>query len=508
MNYRRSVGAVLSTAALIAAMSPVAAFAKTSGTGITDVEDVSVTVSGLTEGDTATAYQVFDAYIDGNNVLQYKAATGLPEAFDSIDELQKADSNSDEAKAAADAYSQAFADGTATGVAGPVTSSLAGADGKATFTGLDSGYWVVVVTSTSGKAKVYQPTTIDVSPAEKDGKWASNTRAALKSNQIKSEPVSVTKGVKGVGDNYEEKTDQYSVGQSVPFKVTTNVPNYPRDSKDATFKITDTPTAGLEIDASSITVKVGNTAVWENGAATNDGAAAFKTDTTKQQATGYTFDFAKEYVLAHPGKTVEITYNAMLTSAAFSRVVANAADVTGNTAQVAFNPNPYSDSTATPDDKTTVQTYGFVFKKVDQDKNALEGAVFTLYDKDGKEVIKDEKGHAITSTSTIVDGNAYVYFEHLGEGDYVAKETTVPAGKTKAQDVNFTLNKGVATNDNPATTGVTENNYLVAKDAIVDGNQPLLPVTGDAGTLFITIGGVALIGAACIVVSRSRKRSE
>lgn len=501
MNYRRSVGAVLSTAALIAAMSPVAAFAKTSGTGITDVDDVSITVSGLTEGDKATAYQVFDAYIDDNNVLQYKAATGLPEAFDSIDELQEAGSNSDKAKAAADAYSQAFADGTATGVANSVTSSAADKDGKATFTGLDSGYWVVVVTSTSGKTKVYQPTVIDASPVEENKAWAPHTRVALADNQIKSEPVDVKKGV---GENYEEKTDKYSVGQFVPFRVTTNVPNYPADSKDATFTVIDTPTAGLEIDTNSITVTVGGTTVWEKGAATTDGAAAFKTDTTKQAKGGYTFDFAKKYVLAHPGEQVVITYSAKLTSAAFSR---SETDVTGNTAKVTFNPNPYSDSTVTPDKTTKVQTYGFVFEKVDQDKNALEGAVFTLYDKDGNEIM-DEKGNAITSTSTKVNGVAYVYFEDLGAGDYVAKETTVPAGKVKAGDVNFSLNKDVAKNDNPATTDVTENNYLVATDKIVDGNQPLLPVTGEAGTLFITIGGVALIGAACIVVSRSRRRSE
>lgn len=500
MNYRRSVGAVLSTAALIAAMSPVAAFAKTSGTGITDVDDVSITVSGLTEGDTATAYQVFDAYIDGNNVLQYKAATGLPEAFDSIDELQKADSNSDDAKAAADAYSQAFADGTATGVANSVASSPADKDGKATFTGLDSGYWVVVVTSTSGKTKVYQPTVIDASPIEQNNAWAPHTRAALVNNQIKSEPVDIKKGV---GKNYEEKTDKYSVGQMVPFKVTTNVPNYPADSKDATFTVIDTPTAGLEIDTNSITVTVGGTTVWEKGAATTDGAAAFKT-TPAPATTGYTFDFVKEYVLKHPSEQVVITYSAKLTSAAFSR---SETDVTGNTAKVTFNPNPYSDSTVTPDKTTKVQTYGFVFEKVDQDKNALEGAVFTLYDKDGNEIM-DEKGNAITSTSTKVNGVAYVYFEDLGAGDYVAKETTVPAGKVKAGDVNFSLNKDVAKNDNPATTDVTENNYLVATDKIVDGNQPLLPVTGEAGTLFITIGGVALIGAACIVVSRSRRRSE
>lgn len=509
MNYRRSVGAVLSTAALIAAMSPVAAFAKTSGTGITDVEDTSVTVSGLTQGDTATAYQVFDAYIDGNNVLQYKAAAGLPADYDTVDELQKSGSTgSDGAKAAADVYSKAFADGTATGVANKVEATPADADGKATFTGLDSGYWVVVVTSTSGTTKVYQPTTIDASPVEKNGAWAANTKMAENTNQIKSEPMGISKGV---GDDFKKETDKYSVGQLVPFKVTTNVPNYPADSKDATFTIVDTPTDGLEIDTDSITVTVGGTTVWEKGAATTAGATAFKVTPTPA-ATSYTFDFAKDYVLKHPDVVVDVTYNAKLTSAAFSHDDGN---VTGNTAQVTFNPNPYSETTVTPNDTTKVHTYGFVFEKVDQDKNALEGAVFTLYKKvDGKEeVVTGEDGKSpITATSTTVNINgvdhAYVSFEDLGDGDYVAKETTVPAGKVKAPDVSFSLSKDNATSDNPATTDVKENNYLVATDQVIDGNQPLLPVTGEAGTLLITIGGVALIGAACIVVSRSRKRSE
>ncbi|MST73363.1 SpaH/EbpB family LPXTG-anchored major pilin [Olsenella porci] len=501
MNCRRSVGAVLSTAALIAAMSPVVAFAKTTGTGITDVDDTSLTVSGLTSGDTATAYQVFDAYIDGSNVLQYKAATGLPEKYDTVEELQKSgNTGSDGAKAAADAYSKAFADGTATGVATKVEAT-AGADGTATFTGLDSGYWVVVVTSTSGTTKVYQPTTIDASPVEKNGAWAANTTMAQNVNQIKSEPVNVSKGV---GDDFKEETDKYSVGKFVPFKVTTNVPNYPADSKDATFTIVDTPTAGLEIDTSSITVKVGETTVWVDGSATTDGASAFKTDTTKQAKGGYTFDFAKKYVLAHPGADVTVTYNAKLTSAAFSH--ANG-DVTGNTAQVTFNPNPYSETTVTPNDKTKVYTYGFVFEKVDQKENALEGAVFTLYDKAGN-VVKDENNKVITSTSKKVDGKAYVYFEDLGVGDYVAKETTVPAGKVKAADVSFSLNKDDAKFDNPATKDVIENNYLVATDKVVDGNQPLLPVTGQAGTFAITVCGVVLVGTACVIASRGSKRSE
>lgn len=495
MNYRRSVGAVLSTAALIAAMSPIAALAKTSPT---DVADSSITITGLTQGDTVTAYQVFDADIDAANNLNYTSATGLPEAYNTPEKLS-ALTTDDQKKAAGDAYSQAFTkENPATPANSHTATGTAGEDGNATLT-LDSGYWVVIVTSTSGTTKVFQPTTVDASPvAGTDGTYSSKV---LQKQGVKNEPVNVNKGV---GTEYKEKTDQYTVGQDVPFKVTTNVPNYPADSKDATFTVNDQPTDGLKIKANTIKVTVGSITVWENGGKTADGANAFKDATTTQADNGYTFDFAKEFVLAHPGQAVEITYSATLTSAAFSH---SETDVTGNTATVTFNPNPYSSSTVTPDKTTKVQTYGYVFPKTDKDNNALEGAVFTLYDKDGKEV-KDENGKVITSTSTKTGDKAYVYFEDLGAGTYTAKETTVPAGKQKAQDVTFTVSETAATADNPATTDVTENNYLVRDGNVVDPDQPLLPVTGEAGTLFITIGGVALIGAACIVVSRSRRRSE
>lgn len=492
-RYRRRIGAFLSAAALIAAMSPATAFAKTSGT---DVDDSTVTITGLNKDDTVTAYQVFDADIDSANNLTYTPATGLPDKYDSVDELSALKTDADK-KSAGDAYSQAFTkgEGAATPANGHKVVGTAGADGNATLT-LDSGYWVVVVTSTSGKTKVYQPTTIDASPvAGADGKYSAKT---LASQEVKNEPVDVNKGV---GTGYKEKTDQYTVGQSVPFKVTTNVPNYPKDSKDATFTVNDRPTDGLKIQTNTIKVTVGTTTVWD-GKATADGANAFKDATTTE--TGYTFDFDKDFVLAHPGQTVEITYDATLTSAAFSH---SATDVTGNTATVTFNPNPYSDSTVTPDKTTKVQTYGYVFPKTDKDGKALEGATFTLYDASGANEIKDENGHSITSTSTIVDGKAYVYFEDLGAGTYTAKETNVPAGKQKAQDFQFTLSETNATADNPATK-VTENNYLVSNSNVVDPDQPLLPVTGDAGTAVLTIGGVALLGAACLVASRSLKRSK
>lgn len=194
MNYRRSVGAVLSTAALIAAMSPVAAFAKSSST---DVADSAITITGLTKGDTVTAYQVFDADIDSTNNLTYIAATGLPEDYNTPAKLS-ALTTAEQKKAAGDAYSQAFTkENPATPANGHTATGTANDSGEATLT-LDSGYWVVVVTSTSGTTKVFQPTTIDASPvAGTDGKYSAK---ALASQEVKSEPVDVKKGV---GTKYE-----------------------------------------------------------------------------------------------------------------------------------------------------------------------------------------------------------------------------------------------------------------------------------------------------------------
>ena len=491
MKTRMKWGAAVSSALLAATLLPAAALAQSS---TTDVADTTATLTGLTAGDTVTAYQVFDADINANNELTYTAASGLPEAYDTIDELSAIKSESD-AKAATDAYAAAFAGGTATAANKHTATATADASGNAKLT-LDSGYWVAVVTTTSGTSTVFQPMAIDATPKTVNGAYAPQTIA---DQPVKKAPVNITKGI---GGNMAESTDAYTVGQSVPFTVKTNVPNYPANSSNATFKIADTPSAGLSIDTSSIKVTVGTDTVWQNGAAVD--AADFNTATTTTAENGYTFDFAKNFVLAHPGQEVVITYNAKITSAALADAAKGA---TGNTAKLTFNPNPYAAGTAEPGDSTKVQTYGFVFRKTDKDGNALEGATFTLYDNNGN-AVTDESGKAITSTSTKVNGVAYVYFDHLGNGTYMAKETTVPAGKQKVQDVTFTVSADSATADNPATTDVTETNYQVKDDNVVDPDQPLLPHTGDTGTFLLTLGGVVLVSASVALYARSRKKER
>lgn len=246
--YSRAFAKPLSVAAavaLAASMTPVA-FAATPE-GATDVAASNVTITGLQVGDTVSAWRIADAYITSSNEIGYEFAQGLPEAYDSVNELKAITSDGNDFNAgtamqnAAAAIAKAFATTEATATARSTGES-------ATLT-LDSGYYLVRVTSTSGQTKVYQNMVVDVTPqAGADGTYVACDDQSVK---VKSSPVTVTKQV---GKNYQDKTDAYQVGDKVPFRITTAVPSYPADSTNVTFIIGDVPTAGLNIDTSAIKV--------------------------------------------------------------------------------------------------------------------------------------------------------------------------------------------------------------------------------------------------------------
>ena len=458
-------------AALVLALTMVPANAFAAPTSTTDVADSKVTITDLLDGDKVEAYRIADADIDGANNLTYKMADNLPANYNTIEKLKAIASDGKNftqgtaMQNAASAIAKSFSDANVASVA-----TETAAAGKAELT-LGSGYYLIRVTSTSGKTRVYQNMIVDVSPKAK-ANGNGYDPAAAQSLAVKKTEVGITKGV---GEDYKPSTDKYSVGDKVPFQVKTAIPNYPADSKTATFEINDTPSAGLEIDTSTIAV---------------DGAAA-SDYTLTASATGYKIAFKKEFVLANPGKAITVTYKAKLTKDAFFK---SADDATGNTATVKFNPNPYTDGTSEPDSKTKVYTYGYVFKKVTPDNQPLKGAEFTLTNKaTGK------------SVKAVSDDNGYVTFTGLAAGDYTVSETGVPAGYSKIADWDITISKDTAKGDNPATPA-TEVNFLVEQQDKVDPKQPALPVTGDAGTFGLTAAGTALLAAGVFFVVRSRKQ--
>lgn len=452
--------------ALGVAIVPATSFA--APTSATDVADSNVTITGLLAGDTLSVFRVADANIDARNNLSWTMTPGLPQAYDTPAELGKV--ASDGTRFVQGSAAQRAASAIAAALKNPTTTvNATGTEARVT---LGSGYYLLRVTSTSGTSRVYQNMLVDLSPVKGTGTaYAKHPDVSM---AVKSSEVTLEKKV---GADQTDSTDKYSVGDKVPFRVSTAIPSYPADSLNATFTVGDTPSAGLEIVPSSIMI---------NGVAAKTGADY----TLTASATGWTIAYAKNYVLANPGKAVVVTYEAKLTSAAFSR---SATDLTGNTATVTFNPNPYNATTKTPSTTTKVKTYGYVFKKVTPEDRPLPGAVFTL---------TLANGTKLTSTS---DSNGYVYFEDLAAGTYTITETTVPAGYQAVAPQKFTLSATTATKDNPATKAI-ENNYLVATANLIDPKQPTMPVTGAQGIALLVGAGTVLFVAGFLLLMPARRK--
>ncbi len=478
----RIAAAALSSMLVLGMASP--ALAKTTDDGKTDVDDTTATIINLQPGDTVSAWRIADAYIDTtDNQVKYDMAPGLPEAYDSIDEIRTITSDSDAAKTAANAIREALA-GTVASATG-----TADASGQATLT-LDSGYYLVTVTSTSGKTVMYQNVLLDASPQGDGTSYSARTvNAEIKKSDVTKPDKNVVKDDGSTSDT----TDAASVGDTVKFQIAGTIPSYPSNATHATYKVTDSPASGLEIDTSTIIVKSGDKTLE---------ADADKAYTLTTNADGgFTITFNNPISLA--GQSYTIEYSAMVTAADETN------GTVANNAHATFNPNPYEEGTVdTDDDPATVKTYGFVFKKVGSDnQQPLAGAEFQVKDASGNLLTKD--GTAITLTS---DAEGYVSLAGLKAGTYTLTETKVPAGYQKVDDFDITLSADDAKADNPATDGITETNYNYYKSdtGVVDAKQGALPTTGGAGTVTLTAAGVVLIAGAAgfIVMSRRRNDSE
>lgn len=480
------VGRTAAIAALLAglALSPAAAMAKTSAT---DVADSSFTLTNIAKGDVVNAYQVFDADIDGTNNLTYTSkVTGLPEAYDTIEEMQ---AEKDGRKLANAIAARVLASsGT------PNQRATAGSNGQATLT-LDSGYWLVVVTSNSGTTKVYQTLLVDATPAVRDGAYVTKTfgETAAKTEEV---PAPDKKIVDANG-NAGQSSNSYGVGDTARFQIGATIPNYPADATSVTFSVTDQPDAGLAVDLNSFVVT-------DDHGTLNKGTDYTVKDNDDRNDHTYTVHFTHNYIVAHPGQTVSITYGAKVTA------VNMETGKVGNKAFATFSPNPYSQGNVNTEPKDPwAQTYGFSFRKLGDKDAALAGAQFTVTDAAGKPVTYvDASGTAHTDGVVASDSNGYVYVNGLKAGTYKVSETKVPSGYQKVADFTVELSADSAKSDTEATEGVTETNFNVSTPDKVDPKQGVLPTTGGAGTIALTAGGVLLVVGGGIVVARFRNREQ
>ena len=195
---------------------------------------------------------------------------------------------------------------------------------------------------------------------------------------------------------WQEAAD-YSVGDSISYKIDVTIPENIERLK--TFTVTDTPT-GLTDKVDSIVVKDGDTTI-EN---TND-TTYYKVK--KNGEDGFIIEFVPSAMGAYKGKTLTITYTAVLNSSAVTTVAGNC-----NTVKLDYSKNVKQNGDDTPDDdKKTVQDEAVVYtfkihidKIADDAKNTrLEGVEFDLYKqvKHGTEgAITDDQAKALGLNTT------------------------------------------------------------------------------------------------------------
>ena len=139
------------------------------------------------------------------------------------------------------------------------------------------------------------------------------------------------------------------------------------------------------------------------------------------------------------------------------------------------------------------------------DNTADYDSVDTKYTKTTSVVAK---GNGKTETDVVgtVQADGTVTFKGLGVGEYTITETKTLPGYNTIEPIKFTLTFNAETktfvSDNSAVTVGTDNTL---DTSIVNQKGSLLPSTGGIGTtIFYVVGGILVIGAGILLVTKKR----
>ncbi|MGM9538975.1 MAG: SpaA isopeptide-forming pilin-related protein, partial [Candidatus Onthomonas sp.] len=113
-------------------------------------------------------------------------------------------------------------------------------------------------------------------------------------------------------------------------------------------------------------------------------------------------------------------------------------------------------------------------------------------------------------------------FSGLDDGDYRLTETTTPAGYNTIEDIYFTITaEHEIESDNPALTSLSGNvttGEITFTSSTTEGSLSTnvvnkagstLPETGGMGTtIFYVLGGILVVGAVVLLVTKKRMNGE
>lgn len=546
--------AVAATAAMA-----VAGFAGAS-TAMAAEGDVTITIGSETTpasvGDVYAGYRLFDeteATVGGKTNVAYQKRTNwnhydkVAEAIKDVDSSATltVDSKVDDFVAAIGKFdstkTKRFAENLykslkEDGVAADANSAAVAAGAFSTTLSGPQGYYLIVQTTAANDAGKTMSAVI-VNTAGQAGVTVSP----------KKDTVTVSKKVQenmdGVNnpaseDNWGTAAD-YNIGDYVKFQLTGSLPTDYADYTSYEYTFHDTADQGLTfVNDTTHPVKV--YAVNDNNKVElkQDTLTGYQVLTSDINGETFNVKFAdlKKAQAEKTGDTVNITSSTQIVVEYYAQLNENAvlgSNGNQNKVYLQFSNNKYGEGTGkTEEHKVTVFTFKLEvtkYGKTDSDKEALNGAGFTLY-KATKVNPADSDYAKVGDEVQHTNGNVFD-FTGLDSGYYKIVETTTPKGYNTIDPITFTVTATYNSADEPGTLtdltvtdvkvggvasaeqtftvnrGTGEAGTAQIKTDVVDIPGSKLPSTGGMGTVLLYVAGIAvfvLAGATLVMALRRR----
>lgn len=324
-------------------------------------------------------------------------------------------------------------------------------------------------------------------------------------------------------DGWGESAD-HAINESFDFRLTAELPASTKYADYPTYKVTfvDTMSSGITFEQiDSVTV---------DGITVTDYTC---TATAGQAGGSWELTIADLKTIVDPEdetKKVNLTDGAEIVVVYSAHLNENcekfnaSADATSNKNGVKLkysnNPNAAGEG-ETPEDFVWLFTYtvnNTKYANTAADGNELAGAGFTLFNGEtAVKLIDNEDGTYTVANQSLTEGvvtemttqaNGIFNIIGLDAGTYTLKETTVPAGYNKMDDVTIVVS---ATHGEEADTHAE---MELASTSTMDNDHvnksgATLPETGGIGTtLFYLFGGLMAAGSALILVVRRRADAD
>lgn len=422
------------------------------------------------------------------------------------------------------------------GVAADANSAAVAAGAFSTTLSGPQGYYLIVQTTAANDAGKTMSAVI-VNTAGQAGVTVSP----------KKDTVTVSKKVQenmdGVNnpaseDNWGTAAD-YNIDDYVKFQLTGSLPTDYADYTSYEYTFHDTADQGLTfVNDTTHPVKV--YAVNDNNKVElkQDTLTGYQVLTSDINGETFNVKFAdlKKAQVEKTGDTVNITSSTQIVVEYYAQLNENAvlgSNGNQNKVYLQFSNNKYGEGTGkTEEHKVTVFTFKLEvtkYGKTDSDKEALNGAGFTLY-KATKVNPADSDYAKVGDEVQHTNGNVFD-FTGLDSGYYKIVETTTPKGYNTIDPITFTVTATYNSADEPGTLtdltvtdvkvggvasaeqtftvnrGTGEAGTAQIKTDVVDIPGSKLPSTGGMGTVLLYVAGIAvfvLAGATLVMALRRR----